>query len=446
MPINVPSGGASASSSVLSIGSPTSLNIMLIGDSEVTQNQGDAGTAGVATTSTTLGNFGPSWTNYMAWYAGNARIVRTGGIGGQTSTQIAARFVTDILQQGIGMPLGNAVFIMAGTNDFLVDSNPTVAKSLANIEFMCDAAIKRGLFPILSTIFPRSDSQVQIIAIRAFLTALNAGIIAMGARKKVLVMDMYSRVANPDGTWINGYTSDGVHAIEAGCQVIGKYGGEVLRSQPYAQIRLGATANTIYDPMGQYSQNGLCLVSALLVTTTTAGVPDTMFDNSSGVQTKTDTVEPAASPGFTPLYPENANWFHRKVTTAAFNCTSEMFLFAAGNPIKDQGSNAYMAPGDIIECSYKLHLGTMNNCKMFGSWNAFGNNSTPASPFGVTTVSDHEYIISNWFQVPQGISGQLQLAMPLLFQSLDTVSSFSYECWATRPTCTNLTKRGEVGL
>jgi lysophospholipase L1-like esterase len=85
---------------------------------------------------------GNGWASYMAIASnGRLRLMRNAGVGGETSTSIAARFTTDVLAHSPGY-----VGIMAGTND----TNWTT-QTLANVEAMIRAARNAGVRVFLLT-------------------------------------------------------------------------------------------------------------------------------------------------------------------------------------------------------------------------------------------------------------------------------------------------------
>ena len=436
-------------------GGSVAMNLMTIGDSLTDTNLSSLiPLSGAMSPTTTIGIFGCNMDYLACGFAGNARLVRSAGIFGQTSDQISSRFFTDMCCSGVGLPLGNAVRILAGTNDFLNATNPSPQRTLANIEAMIDIALMRGIFPIVYPIPPRSDIQAQLPAIQAFNQTVNAGLPGLCQRKKCLFVDIYSVLVQPGtGGFIPAMTTDGVHLSNLGQVTAGLKAGNSFRTLPFSQISLGGTNGVPYDPMGQYPINSLCLVSNGLVTVQSADntFPDTMFQNDnpsnpSGA-TQHNWVEPGNSPtGFTPYWTEDGNWVHKQVVagTSSENCQTD--IYGAGNPIKYQSNGAYMCPGDIIEISFKFMTANLVNCKVFMKWGQFANSGTQGSPFSIDQNLPQEMIVSNWFMVPPGEVGQLQLAAGLLLLSADGINPYSGDAWAARPTARNLTQLGLVGV
>jgi lysophospholipase L1-like esterase len=118
------------------------------------------------------------------------------GIHGQTSTQILARFPTQIPNHRY-----RKVFILAGTNDTLL--NIPTDTTIANISAMADIARQNQVQPILAEIPPilRDNNRYA-----PQVAALNTRILQLAAAQHLRVIDYYDALNNHP----SGY-SDGIH-------------------------------------------------------------------------------------------------------------------------------------------------------------------------------------------------------------------------------------------
>jgi hypothetical protein len=109
--------------------------------------------------------------------------------------------------------------VMLGTND---PGSPTGLLDLATIVDTLEAA---GIFPILSTIPPRSDASSN-----QFTLDFNAGVRALAQSRSLPLIDFYKEITlrRPGTTWMNTLiSSDGVHPT-------GDRQGFTVASNPYA--------------------------------------------------------------------------------------------------------------------------------------------------------------------------------------------------------------------
>jgi lysophospholipase L1-like esterase len=168
-----------------------------------------------ATETTSLGS-------YIAYYLG-AKLGATYqnmGVGGQTSTQILARFTTDVVNLKPRIAVINC-----GVND-ISGGSISLATYTSNMASMIKSCIDNDIVPVILAILPwtsGTDSQMNTRDIwNGALKNLVAGYpqaIYVDAGKYV----GKSNSAGPSGnTWdiIGGYNSDGVHFTAAGYQAI----------------------------------------------------------------------------------------------------------------------------------------------------------------------------------------------------------------------------------
>ena len=164
-------------------------------------------------------SYGWGWTG-QAVFLSNGRISQLYNAGGpgQTSSQIAARFATDVVAHSPA-----TVVIMAGTNDATNGSfsSTTLAATTANLKSMIDEAKQAGIQPIICTIPPRGDAtnynhNVQMI---------NGAIHQLAKSEKVLLVDFFSILVDPTtGVYKSGYDlGDGIHPSPAAAKAMAQY-------------------------------------------------------------------------------------------------------------------------------------------------------------------------------------------------------------------------------
>lgn len=101
------------------------------------------------------------------------------------------------------------VVVQAGTNDLL--SAKTPGEAAAGVFELWDGVVERDAEPI-ATLVPPSDSRP------AEAVELNELIRAEAEARGIPVVDVYTPVAAEDGSWVDGFTDDGVHANAAGSE------------------------------------------------------------------------------------------------------------------------------------------------------------------------------------------------------------------------------------
>ena len=120
------------------------------------------------------------------------------GIAGQTTTQMLARFASNILNHGY-----ERVVLLGGTNDTLQLVDPST--TIANLSAMAAQAAAVGIRPILATIPPLSIPN-EDFSLRVF--NLNASIRALALQNGYALLDYYAALVQhpecfPDGTHPN---------------------------------------------------------------------------------------------------------------------------------------------------------------------------------------------------------------------------------------------------
>jgi acyl-CoA thioesterase-1 len=152
------------------------------------------------------------------------------GISGQRSSQVLARFQTDVIALH-----PEIVHILIGTNDvypgwILYPSAPNAVNSPANVEAMVQMAQDNGIHVILATIPPWGcDASDCTLAESADssptrydrINTWNAWIEQYALSKGIPVADYHSALLAPDGEhYVPDLTLDGVHPSAAGYVVM----------------------------------------------------------------------------------------------------------------------------------------------------------------------------------------------------------------------------------
>lgn len=134
------------------------------------------------------------------------------GIGGQTTTQMLARFSDDVVYY-----TPKVVSILGGINDIGQNQGyVTNEQIMSNIAAMAQKADRAHIKVILCSVLPASiigwRPAVQPAAI---IKDLNARIKQYAADHSFLYLDYYSALADENGGLPSNLTSDGVHPTEA---------------------------------------------------------------------------------------------------------------------------------------------------------------------------------------------------------------------------------------
>jgi lysophospholipase L1-like esterase len=103
---------------------------------------------------------------------------------------------------------GGVVLVQAGTNDILRDGAPP-AGAAAGVELLVRDVLARHVRAVLVSVPPSAVHGTSTVQLNRILRAW-AGV------HGVPWLDVTSPVTAPDGTWLPGLSSDGVHANEAG--------------------------------------------------------------------------------------------------------------------------------------------------------------------------------------------------------------------------------------
>lgn len=187
-----------------------------------------------------------SYQNSGSWFSDacaksgqRLRYLRNAGVGGDTSTEMLARFAADVTAYH-----PDIVVIAPVTPNDVSQAIP-VATSKANIQAMVAAAVADGSRVILATSTP-NDTE----ATKNALVSLNQWLVGYANSIGVPVFDIYSPVVDTaDGTYESSYTSDGIHPIDAGYRAIGTAVAAALpadlRAVPFLTVAKADPANLI---------------------------------------------------------------------------------------------------------------------------------------------------------------------------------------------------------
>lgn len=189
-----------------------------------------------------------AWTWAMAMLGQRFKVLKNAGIGGQTTTQILARFDADVTALNPGW-----VHILCGTNDVGVD----VALAKTNITAMLNKADLAGIRVILGTIPPRLPGSYTGTS-KADTIELNRWIVATArTRPNVILVNYFAALADVAGQFRSltagrNPTSDGVHLSGTGGFACGLALANALEkvttpATPYIPYQ-GAGSNMLPNP------------------------------------------------------------------------------------------------------------------------------------------------------------------------------------------------------
>lgn len=124
--------------------------------------------------------------------AGNVvRFIHNAGVAGNTTTQIVARYATDVT------PFApNVVLILGGTNDMSSTSGISLATSEANIKTLVANTLAINATPILATIPPKIISSTVGATELARLMTFNAWLRAYAAKNNYPLVDLFAKLVD----------------------------------------------------------------------------------------------------------------------------------------------------------------------------------------------------------------------------------------------------------
>ncbi len=138
------------------------------------------------------------------------------GIGGQTTPQIELRFYPDVVALH-----PRIVHIIAGTNDVAEITGPASDATIVNnIRAMIDIAQANGIKVVLGSTPPTKSFYGSPIRPAPRVKALNAQLSQLAREKKVVWVDYYAKLTDPEGGMLAAYSNDGVHPNRDGYAVM----------------------------------------------------------------------------------------------------------------------------------------------------------------------------------------------------------------------------------
>jgi lysophospholipase L1-like esterase len=188
--------------------------IVVWGDSHFENGGGDSAGQSSATFKTLRTRGAVNWA--LARLRQRGKLLHNGGVGGERTDQILARFATDVSAYNPGI-----VVLNGGTNDIsqlVTASAGTVTTTVATIKTNLTAAINLiigiGARPLVVTLPPNSAySANQLLAwaqVNRWITSLPTTV------KGVTVCDWTPPVVSTAGAWATGMTYDNTHASSIG--------------------------------------------------------------------------------------------------------------------------------------------------------------------------------------------------------------------------------------
>jgi lysophospholipase L1-like esterase len=139
------------------------------------------------------------------------------GIGGETTTQMLARFRADVVDLEPA-----AVVILAGTNDIAGNQGPTTNKMIEdNLASMAEIATANDIRVILSSVLPVYDYPWRPgLEPAQRIVALNNWIEDYAEEHDHVYLDYYWELVDERGGMADPYTTDGVHVSKAGYEIM----------------------------------------------------------------------------------------------------------------------------------------------------------------------------------------------------------------------------------
>lgn len=206
------------------------MNTMVVAGDSLTNNGGGPGLAGNGARTYRPG---AAWTWANQLLGHRVKILKNAGIGGETSTQLLARWATDVLAFNPSW-----VHLLIGTNDAGISSTSSavpLATTQVNILSMIDQSQAQGSGILIGTIPPRGSggTNTRGAAAQTHALTLNAWIrnTLPFLRPGIVVVDYYSLMADPANPdqWLPSYVlPDGTHWNGVGGYVAGKLLADIL--------------------------------------------------------------------------------------------------------------------------------------------------------------------------------------------------------------------------
>lgn len=149
------------------------------------------------------------------------RFLDNAGIGGNTTTQMLARFQTDVVAKNPGV-----VIIGGPTNDHFQNIAPATTRQ--NYADMVTMARNAGILPVLRTCPPCDNAGTgafnTVDLMRGAIEKHNNWLMSFAEANRIDVFDIYSQMVDTSTRgFISGYTSDGTHPTTARHKALGEW-------------------------------------------------------------------------------------------------------------------------------------------------------------------------------------------------------------------------------
>lgn len=234
---------AALGGSISALVQPYGQSLIIMGDSHATFNGGTS----IATPVQALG---ANWDSkgYFNWANVALRhgfgVVGNAGIGGQNSTQIAARFNSDVVAHD-----PDWVVLLAGTND------TSSVTTIANLTAMYDAARVSGIQVIACTIPPNNSATLSVR--QEYLKTNRFIRDYCRSHRGMFLADIGVAIADPATTWqaLSGtLQTDNIHFAPQGAALAGRIIADAIRPfMPLGNDLLGSSqgdpSNLLANPM-----------------------------------------------------------------------------------------------------------------------------------------------------------------------------------------------------
>ncbi|MDI3213830.1 GDSL-type esterase/lipase family protein [Arthrobacter sp. AL12] len=211
---------------------------------------------------------GSSFFNQLCSRLGKLQYAQNSGIGGQTTTQMLARFETDVTAYN-----PRIVHILGGTNDTTNVGMP-LATTVANLTTMIDRAHQIGAIALIGTIPPRNDTTLL-----AQIDKMNVAIKRLASKTGAHLIDYHSVLVSPTtGFYQAALQDDGIHTSALGAKKMAELAASVLDkvlpayTLPFASSQHAATPNLLTNGMfiGDTNADGVADAWTLSGTATTS--------------------------------------------------------------------------------------------------------------------------------------------------------------------------------
>jgi lysophospholipase L1-like esterase len=145
------------------------------------------------------------------FFADKAHVNR--GIGGQTTSQMLVRFRQDVIALK-----PEVVVILGGTNDIAQNGGLTTLEAIEdNLQSMAELARLHGIRVVIASVLPALDYPWRPgLQPRDKIRALNHWIEGFCGRNRMVYLDFFSAMADPNGGLRHELSTDGIHPTEAG--------------------------------------------------------------------------------------------------------------------------------------------------------------------------------------------------------------------------------------